>query len=281
MKSPQENRQFTCLLEDRCLIKISGADAASFLQDLVSNDVMQVKEGSLTYACLLTPQGRFLHDFFISKTTDGFFLECETLRREDLIRRLKIFKLRAKVTIEDCSGLFNVYVSSESPKGIKAYPDPRLPALGYRFYLSKDEKQPSAISQDTYRDMRISLCVPEGSADIKPEIDTLADVNLDCLNAVSWTKGCYVGQEITARMNNRGLVKKRMVVVSGQGLSVGDGLSHNEYPVGDIRSVNSSREKGMAILKLAVLKDFSAPVATSGGATVSAYLPEWLSFGDV
>jgi hypothetical protein len=272
-----ENSPAVCRLEERCLVKVAGAEAELFLQNLVTNDMTGIRPDQIFYSCLLTPQGRFLHDFFVSRDRESFFLECETQRREDLIRRLKIFKLRAKVTIEDCHGLFYVYAATERPEKIPVFQDPRLSELGYRFYLPAGQKYPNALSPEKYRDRHISLGVPEGSKDIKPEVDTLANVNLDYLNAVSWDKGCYVGQEITAMTKNRGVVKKRMVIVSGHMLTAGDTLSHHGHGVGEIRSVNSLRTQGLAVLKLSALNDPASPlIAGADGAEVSAQLPKWL-----
>lgn len=253
-------------LEERCLIKISGADAESFLQSLITQDVAKLEEGRLVYGCLLTPQGRFLHDLFIFREGDAFYLECETQRREDLIRRFKIFKLRSKVMIEETD--FLVYAGQ---KGKRSFPDPRLRELGYRSYLNELAKAGSAAA---YKDKRIHLGVPEGSIDIKPEGDTLSDVNLDLLNGVSWTKGCFVGQEVAARMENRGLVKKRMVIVTGAKLVPGAGLSQNEVAVGEVRSVNATGTEGLAILKLAALRE-SIPIMQADGMKVEARLPTW------
>lgn len=266
-----ETNAAICRLSERCLIKLTGPDAASLLQSLVTQDVLHLEKSQLVYGCLLTPQGRFLHDFFISREEDGFFLECETARREDLIRRLNIFKLRAKVAVEDCQALFDVYVATGNSRGFQ---DPRLKMIGYRFYLPIDKEMASGSSQ-AYKDRRIALGVPEGSIDIKPEVDTLFDVNLDRLNSISWDKGCYVGQEVTARMNYRALVKKRMMIVTGQGLIAGAGLMQGGYPVGEIRSVNSSGTQGLAVLKLAVLQE-SANIMQPDGAVISASLPDWL-----
>lgn len=263
------DESFICLLPERSLIRVFGVDAGSFLQTLVTNDVEQ---GPLVYACLLTPQGRFLHDFFISRDKDGFLLECETARREDLMRRLNIFKLRAKVEIEDCAGLFDVYAATEPPEGSRVFQDPRLSALGYRFYLAKNERRPDVVPLTAYVDRRIRLGVPEGSLDMKPEIDTLSDVNLDRLNAVSWDKGCYVGQEVTARMKHRALVKRRMVIISGNNLAIGEGLMQDGHSVGEIRSVNSARTQGLAILKLTAMAG-TAVIMASDGKAVSARLP--------
>ena len=277
----QKNNPVICHLEERCLIRISGIDATSFLQDMVTNDVTKIGQDQIVYACLLTPQGRFLHDFFISKEGDNFFLECETGRRADLIRRLNIFKLKAKVVIEDCYGLFGIYTSNESPEGIVSFQDPRLNALGYRFYLPGNKTYPGAIAQEIYRDRRISLGIPEGSSDIRPEIDTPANVNLDYLNTISWDKGCYVGQEITALTKNRGVVKKRMLIVSGPMLTAGSIISHNGHAVGEIRNVNSLRTQGLAILKLVALDDSSGQLVSSDGTVLAAQLPDWLKLEKV
>jgi len=227
------------------------------------------RKSNLIYACLLTPQGRFLHDFFISREEGAFFLECEIERREDLLRRLKVFKLRSKVMIEDCSAAFAVYTGMTGK-----YRDPRLAALGYRSYLPVGEIT-EAASAVAYKDHRIHLGVPEGSIDIKPEVDTLADANLDKLHAVSWDKGCFVGQEVAARMENRALVKKRMVIVSGSGLAAGASLNQNDSAVGEIRSVNTTQTEGLAILKLAALQE-SSPITQPDGAVIEAHLPAWL-----
>jgi folate-binding protein YgfZ len=287
-------------LPERCLIKISGEDAEAFLQSLVTQDMAGLEVGKLIYTCLLTPQGRFLHDFFIHKEGEDFFLECETQRREDLLRRLKIFKLRSKVVIEDCSAEFVVYAGEQG-----RFQDPRLSELGYRSYrhaadgrhpdsgeaaiykgASRDQTPPTyalhtkyaggvAGNAAAYKDHRIHLGIPEGSIDIKPEIDTLADMNLDKLNAVSWDKGCFVGQEVAARMENRGLVKKRMVIVSGAQLAAGEALTQNGVSVGDVRSVNTAGTEGLALLKLAAL-DNAESVMRPDKSIITARLPDWL-----
>lgn len=256
-------------LPERCLIKISGEEAESFLQNLVTQEMTGWGEGRLIYSCLLTPQGRFLHDFFIHKDGDAFFLECETQRREDFLKRLKIFKLRSKVVIEDCAEAFTVYAGATGK-----YRDPRLAELGYRSYFPASETIQAAASA-AYQDMRIHLGVPEGSIDIRPEVDTLAEVNLDKLNAVSWTKGCFVGQEVAARMENRGLVKKRVVIVTGEKLTSGEGLTQNGVAVGEIRSINSAGTEGLALLKLTALAE--GAIARVNGSMLIAQLPVWMN----
>lgn len=255
-----------CHLPERALIKVSGDDAATFLQNLVTSDITRLSASRALYACLLTPQGRFLHDFFISAGADGaMLLECEAARRDDLLRRLSMFKLRSKVTLEKMD--MHVYATGEPRTG--AFEDPRLPSLGHRFYsVDQLPAQPAAV----YRDRRIALGIPEGVPDMEVEGDTVANLNLDHLNAVSWDKGCYLGQEITAMTQNRGTVKKRMAIVSGHALVPGP-LTQDGHAIGDIRSVDSAGRHGLAVIKLAAL---GAPFTTVTGVVATARLPGWL-----
>ncbi len=257
-------------LDERCALKVSGADAESFLQNIVTQDVAEFKDGELRYGCLLTPQGRFLHDFFIFRDGGDFYLEAEAARKDDLIRRLKMFKLRAKVDIAETD--IKVYAGAAIADAKRSFADPRLPELGYRSYL---EKEMAALPSAGYRDRRIACGVAEGGLEIKPEGDTLADVNLDRLNAVSWKKGCFVGQEVTARMKNRGLVKKRLAAVSGKNLAAGAALTQNEHAVGEIRAVSSERGRGLAVLKLAAVAE-TAPILQADGGIIAVRFPIWL-----
>ncbi|MBU6476060.1 MAG: folate-binding protein, partial [Alphaproteobacteria bacterium] len=235
-------------LEARAPLKISGADAESFLQNIVTQDVAGLREGELRYGCLLTPQGRFLHDFFIFRDGADFILEGEAARMDDLIRRLKMFRLRAKVDIGAAD--FAVYAGAEIPKADFSFADPRLPEMGFRSYLPVAATG-AAGAPDAYKDRRIRLGVPEGGVEIKPEIDTISDVSLDRLGAVSWRKGCFVGQEVTARMKNRGLAKKRLAIVAGRGLVAGAALVQAGVAVGEVRAVNAAGGAGLAVLRLA------------------------------
>lgn len=254
-------------LTERALVKVAGEEASSFLQNLITQDVVKLAEGQLVYGALLTAPGRFLHDFFIFREGDAFFLECEAARRDDLVRRLKIYKLRAKVTIEEAA--LQVY-AADAPCGDKSFADPRLPQLGYRCYAAQPLEAQSAAG---WRDKRIALGVPEG-ADIKPEIDTLADVNLDILPAVAWDKGCFVGQEVAARMHNRGLAKKRLMIVAGTELAAGEALMQQGQMVGDLRAVNTAGTQGLALVKLAAL---AGTVTLASGAAVGVQKPGWLT----
>lgn len=193
---------FSILLPRRGLIRVGGEDAAKFLQGLITNDIRTLDTRPSLYACLLTAQGKFLHDFFITREDDVYLLDCEGEdRAHDLLRRLSIYKLRAKVTLE-CSASVDVYANSYS--GIA---DPRHPGLGLRSFLRPAlPLMPFAF----WDEQRIRLGIADGSRDAELEISTLEELNMADA-AVSFEKGCYVGQELTTRMEMRGLGKKHLL----------------------------------------------------------------------
>ncbi len=251
---------FTAHLSDRRLVRVAGEDAETFLQNIVTNDVRGVVPGKLMYACLLTPQGAWLHDFFILPDEGGYLLDCEASRADDLLRRFNIFKLRSRVSFSDVTDT-QVYAIT---KGGRGYPDPRRETLGFRVY-TKDKIPADPVSR--YYDFCIEQGVPCGSLTIKPEKETMADVNLDLLNAVAWDKGCFVGQEVAARMHNRGLTKRRLFVVLGNKLKPGV-LKQGANDAGEIRQVNSTGDKALAVIKLAAASQKDAAFATEQGAPV-------------
>lgn len=222
-------------LSDRCVVRVSGEDAENFLQNVITNDIRHAAKGKLVYACLLMPQGFYLHDFFIAKEDDGFLLDCEAARVDDLLRRFVIFKLRAKVNFEKAGG--NLYAG----EGLE---DPRLPTLPRRRYTSQSRE---ALPVSGYHDICIDQGVPCGSLAIRPERDTMADVNLDLLNAVAWDKGCFIGQEVAARMHNKQIAKRRLYIGTGENLKPGDKLGE----VGEVRQTSTDNKKALVQVKLA------------------------------
>lgn len=215
-------------LASRSVLRVSGVDAQSFLQNIFTNDIRRVAAGVLQYNLLLTPQGKVLHDVFIFMRDDAYFIDIETCRRDDLLKRLAIFKLRAKVDIEKT--FLCVFSYSEG------FSDPRHKKLGHRFYGEDKE----AGEEGAYDDFLISLGIPNGSKTIHYEKDFAHELNLDVLNAIAWDKGCFIGQEVVARVYNRGLAKKRLLILKGRNLK----------PDGDIRQVNSTADIALAVLRL-------------------------------
>ena len=205
------SKPFYVKLPNRGLVHIEGEDRVTFLQGLVSNDVAAAAPGKIIYACLLTPQGKFLHDFFIH-AGDGFLLlDCEGGdRAKDLYERLLKFRLRSKVQLS-VEETVPVYAIFGSDTGIS---DPRHADLGNRGFEKPDlEERPF----EDWDHLRISLAIPDGSRDMELERSTLLECGIDRLNGIDWNKGCYMGQELTARTHYRGLVKKHLYTVKLDG----------------------------------------------------------------
>lgn len=242
---------FFVRLPGRGMVSISGEDRRAFLQGLVSNDINLLDGHSCVYACLLTPQGKFLHDFFITEHDGALRLECEGgARAEDLMNRLKPFRLRSKITL-DFQSDFTVY-AGKSPLPDHAFTDPRHADLGWRSYYPPQGVEDVPFEIWDYH--RILLGVPDGSRDMVPESSTLAECNVDTLNGVSYTKGCYMGQELTARIHHRGLVKKRLQTVHEHDLGgplppPGTDIVLKDGRTGEMRS--SCRDSGLALVKIA------------------------------
>lgn len=189
-------------LSDRGVIRLSGEDVRGFVQGLVTSDVT----GPLpVWAGLLTPQGKCLFDFVIWDSGDDLLLDCEAAAAEDLIKRLTVYRLRRSIKIERDFSLA-VHWSAHSSEGV---PDPRLPALGKRWLA------PPKARASGWLEHRLQLGVCEG----RPELGDLLwlECNAAELNGVSFTKGCFVGQENTARMNWRQKINRRLFVVLGGG----------------------------------------------------------------
>jgi folate-binding protein YgfZ len=226
----------------RGVLALSGEEARGFLQGLVTNDVERVGPGRAIYAALLTPQGRYLHDFFIAAAPDGgLWLDCEAERRQDLIRRLTVYRLRAKVSIADAGGrlallrLFGEGAlerltlpadagAARQVDGGVVFVDPRDARLGACAILPRAEAENWAAklgfrpgTRDRFEPLRLALGAPEGGRELEPEKSLPMESRLDLLNGIDWQKGCYVGQELTARMKYRALVKRRLVPVAVEG----------------------------------------------------------------
>ncbi len=217
----------------RDVVALNGADCRSFLQGLVSQDMERVSETMSVYSALLTPQGKYLHDFFVMTDGARLWIDCEAGRADDLIQRLSRFRLRADAQFENSEDMavFAVF-GPEAPKAMGldanpgftrviadtlAYTDPRDVALGCRLLgnrLSVEAVLNSRGIPETdfthYDALRISLEIPDGSRDMEVEKSTLLESNFDRLNGIDWEKGCYIGQELTARTKYRGLVKRQL-----------------------------------------------------------------------
>ena len=256
-------------LPDRGVLEVTGDDRVAFLQGLVSNDVNDAAPGRAVWAALLTPQGKWLADFFILAETDRLLLDVEATHADMIAQRLSRYRLRAKVAVSRTSLQVTAGWGGDAPAG--AVPDPRLPEAGWR--LVADHAPPSTANAEDYDLHRLSLGLPAGSSDMEAEKTTLLEAGFDELNGVSWTKGCYMGQELTARTKYRGLLKRRLIPVGITGP-----LPHPGTPVFDAdREIGIMRSgrgpRGLALLRLeaAEAKDLRC-----GEAVLSPTRPAWM-----
>lgn len=264
-------------LPDRALLRISGADAAGFLNPLVSSDV--AAPGRAAYAALLTPQGKFLHDFLIfTQSPESLLIDVAVERRADLKRRLTLYRLRAKVELTELDGwqgyaLFGSGQTPEAPRDGVLFTDPRLPALGWRLWLPEGMAPPLTITGSAaYEAHRIGLGVPDGTRDIEVDKGLLLENHFEALNGVDFRKGCYIGQELTARTKYRGLLKKQLYKVTGAAdlPAPGTPITANGQEVGQLRS--SSGSIGLALLRLDAV---SSQELDAAGIALKAARPDY------
>ncbi len=200
-------------LENRAVIQVSGADAKSFLQGLVTNDVEKVSADHAVYAAMLTPQGKFLFDMMIVADGESLLLDVEASRKPDLFRRLMMYKLRADVDLVDLPHSVWALFDGDTELGV-TYVDPRHKALHKRVISEgAPVTEATPLSLAAYEERRIRHGVPDGSRDMAIEKHFWLETNAEKLNGVSFTKGCYVGQELTARMKHRTTLKKKIVPI--------------------------------------------------------------------
>ena len=283
----------------RGLLLLTGDDRSSFLQGLVSNDVRKLSPTQAIWAALLTPQGKYLHDFFVAALGDGWLIDGEGARIADLKRRLGIYKLRARIALEDVSDRFEVLqawgAEAGAPLGLTepgqaierggtvAFLDPRLGDLGLRLIAPKEtgaatlEALGYAPGNGADWDrLRLGQGVPDGSRDMVLEKAILLENGFDELHGVAWDKGCYIGQELTARTKYRGLVKKRLmpVAIDGPLPAPGTLILRDGQEAGEIRSGRDGL--ALALVRLDAL-DAAGPL-TAGEATVQPQRPDWAKF---
>ena len=191
----------------RKVIRVTGEEQVDFLNNLVTNDVKKLKDG-LVWAALLNPQGKYLADFFLVPADDAILIDVAASLASDLMRRLSMYKLRAKVVLEDT----NIAVSrgpGAVPEG--AFADPRHPSLGWRAY----DGRPSAEAD--WEALRVAACIPDSGVELVPGESYPLEMRFEALNGVDFKKGCYVGQEVTARMKHKAELRKGLAQVRVEG----------------------------------------------------------------
>ena len=223
----------------RRILKITGSESESFLQGLVTNDLARLDDG-LVYTALLTPQGKYIADFFLLRQDGGILLDVDESLADTLMQRLSLYKLRSDVQIAE-SDLRLRRGTGPMPGG--AHADPRHPDLGWRLYGDAEGDDGT-----DFEAIRVAHCIPETGIELTPDTFIL-EAGFGRLNGVDFRKGCYVGQEVTARMRHKTQLKKGLVPVAVKGAApVGSALTTPEgKPAGTLYSQAGGR--GIAYLR--------------------------------
>ncbi len=261
-------------LDGRGVIELGGSDRLSFLQGLVSNDVALATPQRCVWAALLSPQGKWLADFFIFAEGDRLLLDTERAQAAMLLARLGRYRLRAEVTLADRSDELRVYAAWDAAPppmdGVLTAPDPRLAEAGWRMV------SPRALATnagfDAWDAHRLALGLPDGSRDMESDKTVLLEAGFDELHGISCTKACYFGQELTAPTKNRVLLMRRLVRVAGAGPTPAPGtpVRRDGAEVGTMRSVLDG--VGLAQVRL----DALGGALECDGAILRPHVPGWM-----
>ena len=272
---------YVAILADRSVISLTGPDSRNLLQGLVSSDMAECVGGKALYAALLTPQGKILFEFFIVEGgPDRLLIDCASERAADLIKRLSMYKLRAKVVIAPAPELAVAAAwNSEAPEVAEIiFVDPRLPALGYRLIDTPAalEKIVAANSHGDYRAHLLAQGVP-ASVDLPPDTVFALDAGLEELHGVNFKKGCYVGQEVTSRMKLRATARRRFVLAEGDGALPPSGtpLEAGGREIGTLASGVGPRALALVRLDRLAEAENTGDVITAAGRPVTLRKPGW------
>ena len=280
----------SAFLPHRGVIKVAGEDARNFLNGLVTTDVDKLKPGLGRFGALLTPQGKIIVDFLITEAPaghgGGFLIDCPKPLADGLATKLKFYKLRAKVTVENLSEDLGVLAAWDGPLAVQpdlAFADPRSEELGYRVLIPEDLKQKLSdligaelVDASAYEGHRIATGVPRGGLDFTYSDAFPHETNMDRLSGVDFDKGCYVGQEVVSRMQHRGTARTRSVKVLLEELSpeLGVSILAGNKPVGTMGS--SAQGKGIALVRIDRVADAldAGQALTAGGLAVRLAEPD-------
>ena len=228
--------------KNRCLISISGDDRKTFLQGFITNDINKVSNTQAIYSLMLSPAGRFLYDFFIISDDEKLLLECDREKVDEIVQKFSFYKLRSKVEIKKEEDLLVVAAFDHLVDQKICFSDSRNSQMGFRAYLnSKDLKGLASGdigNEDQYNMKRINLKLPDDS-DLSYDKSFPLEFGFDDLNAIDYKKGCYVGQETTARMHYKGIIRKKIFLVkilNCQKINKGLEIESEDKKIGEILS---------------------------------------------
>ena len=281
-------------LVDRGVVKVAGEDARTFLHGLISTDTLNLTPEAARFGALLTPQGKIIADFIVveapAKDGGGFFLDVPRVLAETVVGKFNIYKLRARVMIEDLSetlGVLAVWDGAATATAGLGYADPRLPGLGLRIMLPSHRATEvtaglgaTRVDAANYEAHRIELGIPRGGIDFAYGDAFPHESDMDQLGGVDFAKGCYVGQEVVSRMEHRGIARTRAVSVryEGEAPAAGVAVIAGEREVGTMGSTAAGH--GLALLRLDRVADALSHgrTLTAGGVVVRPVKPDWARF---
>lgn len=256
-------------LDSRAVIAVTGPDAKTFLNGLLSQEIETLAPGELRFSGLLTPQGRLLYDLFVVAVGDGLLLDIAAEHRDAILARLTMYKLRAKVELAT-SDLKVYALFGFEPDAVDGYSaDPRLPGLGWRFY---GDTLHATATEDDYDAHRLALGVP-GPADWGTDRTYPIEADFDLLNGIDFKKGCFVGQETTSRMKRRGTIKSRMLPIAFDGPPPAFGT---EVLAGELRAGEALSGRDGRAMALLRLDRVAGAALTVDGRAVTVDWPDWV-----
>jgi folate-binding protein YgfZ len=280
------------LLPERGVIKVVGDDARRFLHGLVTADMLGLAPGTARFGALLTPQGKIIADFFVTEAPQGegggFFLDIPRALAITLVDKLNLYKLRAKVLVEDLTeilGVLAVWDGAGAAKQGLTYADPRLPALGFRVMIpphrataAASELGAALVGAEDYEAHRIALGVPRGGVDFAYGDAFPHEADMDQLGGVDFAKGCYVGQEVVSRIEHRGIARTRAVALRYDGAAPASGapITAGERQVGTMGS--AARGRGIALVRLDRVAEAEQAALAAGGIPIRLVKPDWARF---
>ena len=264
------------ILVDRAVISVGGAEATSFLQSLVSADIEALLPGRAVSAALLTPQGKILFDMIVFRSEDRFLIDCRSEIAEELSKRLSFYRLRSEVQIRPQEAFKVVWLPPAADQNDALFVDPRSAQLGSRALSHNPAGEDGALA---YHRQRIAAGIAEAGIDYEPDSVFAHEANLDLLSGISFSKGCFIGQEVVSRMHHRGTARKRFLPCTIDG-----DIPHKDVLVNagarKIGTVGSSASGlVLALLRLDHLEDAlrSRTPILANGAELTPRIPSWLS----
>ena len=277
-------------LSHRAILRLEGEGPIAFVQDILTADIASLTPGQMRQSCLLSPQGRILVEMTIyippqSAPHESLYIACDASQSDELMKKLKLYRLRRKITMTSCEDI--ALIASDAPLTIEqsaiiaSAPDTRAPSSGYHTLLKHDALASLTIDDiSAYHGARMANAIPEGPDELIPNRALMLEAGLDLFEAVDFKKGCYIGQEVTARTRYRGLVKRRLVPVIGTNISSGAAIMATEKEVGTILTSAPWHDEmiGLASIRLAAIHDaLEGKTLEADGTALQLAIPQHLT----